>query len=117
MAKKPPYEPRHIEPMPMLDSQYKDTAQPARPTHAELKISTYKHSGNLMTRCTVHFAGGGFHTHRLYQDYSQVWDAQPVRATRKAIDTMHTDAMNNLETIKAAACKHYGVALVDPAGI
>lgn len=76
-----------------------------------LTISTRKTSRGLETGCSVAFRDGMFMTHRLYEDFNARFAASDARCTEKAIRTMHAAALDKLDTIKAAALAHYGMAV------
>lgn len=94
--------------MPELDGQF--TVTNGDKVEAQLTIKTYKYYGHLLSRAHIGFLNGGFETVRMYQDYAQrVVDSQK-RATRKAVETQHAEALAMLDDIKAAAIAHYAPA-------
>lgn len=81
---------------------------------AELKVSTYKHPFNkqLVTVVTVHLAKDNFQTHKMALgtgggDYRQIVIANAKRATQKAIDSQHAEALEKLSDLKQLAIDFY----------
>lgn len=93
-------------PLPGLTLTEGDKVKPAI-----LTISTSKTSRGLETGCSVAFRDDMFMTHRLYEDFNARFAAKDTRCTEKAIREMHDAALAKLDTIKAAALAHYGVAV------
>ena len=79
---------------------------------AILSINTSKASrGGLQTTVSVAFQSGAFMSHRLYEDFSGRFAAEPTaRCTEKAIERMHDAALAKLDSIVDSARRHYGAA-------
>ncbi len=77
-----------------------------------LELSTLKLSQGLKTSASVstaHADGSGFTT-VIFSDFYATVNSSKARATAKAVEILHDEAKTNIETIKAAARKHYGKA-------
>lgn len=77
--------------------------------HKILELSTLKLSQGLKTTAsvsTMHKDGSGFTT-VIFQDFYATVNTSKARATAKAVETLHDEAKQNLETIKNAALRHY----------
>jgi len=73
-----------------------------------LSIRTSKSNGRLLSIATVAEKSGSFTTYRVYHDYYRiVINGGNKRATQKAIDTQHQEAVEMLGTITADALRHY----------
>jgi hypothetical protein len=73
-----------------------------------LKIRTSKSNGRLSSVATVVEERGSFVTYRVFHDYYRiVINGGNKRATQKAIDTQHQEALEMLDTITADALSHY----------
>lgn len=74
---------------------------------ARLQILTDKFNGKLESIASVHKQDDGFTTTRIFHDFYVCILASTNRATQKAIDTQHAQALEQLEDIKASAIIHY----------
>jgi hypothetical protein len=73
-----------------------------------LNIRTSKSNGRLLSIATVAEESGAFTTYRIYHDYYRiVINGGNKRATQKAIDKQHQEAVNMLGDITADALRHY----------
>jgi hypothetical protein len=73
-----------------------------------LNIRTSKSNGRLLSIATVAQQRGYLTTYRVFHDYyCVVINGGNKRATQKAIDTQHQEAVKMLETITADALRHY----------
>lgn len=74
-----------------------------------LRISTYKSgTGDLLTTASVqHRTKQGFLVFAIFKDYNKVLAREKVRCTAKNVEAQHNKALEQFETIKADATRHY----------
>lgn len=74
----------------------------------ELLVTTYKNSrGALATYVSVGTVERGFVTHKLYQDYSKCFAADPIRCTEKNVSMQHRLVLGKLDAILDDVTRHY----------
>ena len=74
-----------------------------------LELSTLKLSQGLKTTASVHTenADGSGYTTIIFQDFYATVNTSKARATAKAVETLHNEAKENINSIKNAALVHY----------
>jgi len=96
----------------MATPRQNDYPMPDIAPNAYLRIRTGKVNGCLKSIASVYAKSDGFETHAMGMgsggDYYQPIDSVDKRATQKAIDTLHDNAIAvYLEEVKQLARDHY----------